>query len=119
MNWPSYPIPKWVMKRMDERFIEGLFDAQMAGKLDAVTDRHVQRILLQLRFQRAIYPYLQIFKLMWEFTRGKYRRAFAKVHSGSGQASSAGPGAGGTPAERLPVDGCAFQSCSCAYSSTV
>ena len=97
MNWPQYPLPKWVMKRMDERFVEGLFDAQMAGKLDEHADRHVRWILLSLRWQRAIYPYLQIFKLMWEIIRGKYWRAAKKVHSGSDPAPGSGPGAGGVP----------------------
>lgn len=90
------------MKRMDERFIEGLFDAQMEGKLDAVTDRHVQRILLQLRWQRAISPYLQIFKLTWEVIRGKYWRAFKKVHSGSDKAPGSSPGASVTPVAQFP-----------------
>lgn len=97
IRWPTSPVPKWVLKRMDERFVEGLFDAQMAGKLDEHTGRQVRWILLSLRWQRAIYPYLQIFKLMWEIVRGKYWRAAKKIHSGSDPASSTGPGAGGVP----------------------
>jgi hypothetical protein len=97
IRWPSAPVPKWVRKRMDELFIEGLFYAQMAGKLDEATDNHVRWVLLSLRWQRAIYPYLQIFKLMWEIIRGKYWRAAKKIHSGSNQTSSTGPGAGGVP----------------------
>jgi hypothetical protein len=97
ISWPQYPIPKWVLKRMDERFVEGLFDAQMAGKLDEATDRHVYWVLLSLRWQRAIYPYLQIFKLMWEIVRGKYWRAATQVHGSSDATSGTGPGAGGVP----------------------
>src|ERR1700690_2456238 len=97
MRWPTSLVPKWIIKRMAERFIEGLFDAQMAGRLDEATDRHVYWILLSLRWQRAIYPYLQIFKLMWEIIRGKYWGAAKKVHSGPDPTPSAGPGAAGQP----------------------
>ncbi len=108
MRWPSAPVPKWMLKRMDERFVEGLFDAQMAGKLDERTDQHVRWVLLSLRWQRAVYPYLQIFKLIWEIVRGKYWRTAKKIHGGSNQASGGSPGAGNQPVAQFPSTAAGF-----------
>lgn len=110
LRWLKYPVPKWVMKRMDERFIEGLFDAQMANELDEATDQHVYWVLLSLRWQRAIYPYLQTFKLTWEIARGKYWRAAKKVHGGSDPASGPSAGAGGVPIAQFTQGTCTSPS---------
>ncbi len=104
LRWPKYPVPKWVLKRMDERIVEGMFDAHMAGRLDEYTNRQVQRVLFTIRSRHALAPYIallksffRIFKLIWEIIHGKYWRAAKKIHGGSNATSGAGPGAGGAP----------------------
>ena len=82
---------------MDERFVDGLFSAKMDGSLEEFTDRQVSRVLLEIRTRRALAPYLAIFKLAWEITCGKYRRAFKEVHGGSDAAPGTSPGTGAVP----------------------
>jgi hypothetical protein len=106
MHRPSIPISRWLLSRMDEGYVESLFHTR--GEDEAVLDRQVQRVLLSLRWRADIYPYLRLFKLMWEIVRGKYWRAFKKVHSGSNQASGPGAGAGGASVTHVTVTGGAW-----------
>jgi hypothetical protein len=96
-RWPNSPIPKWLLKRMDEDIAIGMFQAHMDGSLDEVTDRLVYRTLLVMRTRRAIAPYLYVFKLGWEIVRGKYWRTAKKVHGDPDEASGGSPGAGIAP----------------------
>jgi hypothetical protein len=93
----QFGIPLWLIRQLAPDYLDLLLDAQLQNKLDEVTDRQVRRVLLSVRARRAITPYTELFRFLWEISLGKYWRAAKKVHSGSDQASGSGSGAGAAP----------------------
>lgn len=104
MSW----MAQWILKKQDERFLQALIDTK--AELDEVSDRQVQRVLLFMRWQRAAAPYLYIFKLAWEFVRGRYWFAYQKVRRSANQTSGGGAGAAGQPVAQFTGYGSGFAS---------
>jgi len=88
-------LPTWILRRQSEHFLQALIETK--AQVDDVTERRVRSVLREMRWQRAIAPYLYIFKLAWESIYGGYRSAFAKDDSDSNSTSGGSPGAGGQP----------------------
>ncbi len=88
-------LPKWIIKRQSEQFLRALIETK--AQVDEVTDKNVRRVLLEMRYKRAISPYTAIFKLTWEVLRGRYRKPFTKNNGDPDASSSGGAGAAGQP----------------------
>lgn len=90
-------LPFWLTSRWQDDYVAQLLDAHLLNTSDAVTHRQVWAILLVERARRAAAPYLQLFKLAWEISRGLYWRTAKKIHSRSNAAPGSSTGTSATP----------------------
>ena len=88
-------LPKWILKKQSEQFLLSLIETK--AQVDETTDKQIRRVLWEMRYERAIAPYLAIFKLAWETISGRYRKSFTKVRGNTDSASGGGAGAAGQP----------------------
>lgn len=106
-----FGLPAWLVEKADEHELQAMLQTRgISELLDPVVERKVQRVLLAMRWKRAITPYLQIFSFAGEIIRGQYRRAFAKIHSDPDTPSSGSAGAGTTPIAQFTGYGGGFSA---------
>lgn len=88
-------FPKWILKKQSEQFLQALLDTR--AQVDETTERQVRRVLLEMRYARAIAPYTAILKLAWEIVRGRYWKPFTKNDGNTNSTSGGSTGAGSQP----------------------
>lgn len=86
-------LSKWILKKQNEAFLQALIETK--AQVDETTDKQIRRVLLEMRYKRAIAPYIAIFKLGWEIVRGRYRKSSSQSNGGADPTSSGGAGAAG------------------------
>jgi hypothetical protein len=84
---------KWIVTS-DDDYLDKLLAAK--GNDDRLLDKQVQSVLVGIRIRAAVESWIALvaapFKLVWELTYGRYRRATKKVDSGANAPSGASPG---------------------------